>query len=62
MQYHVVYELDVNAESPEAAALQAYEAMRDLAGMPPILTVTGPDQISHDVDLETLDLETLETF
>lgn len=46
-QYRVVWEIDVDADSPREAAKLAWEIQRDVAALPPIFTVDG-----EDIDLE----------
>ncbi|REJ65658.1 MAG: hypothetical protein DWQ31_17105 [Planctomycetota bacterium] len=60
--YDVTFTFGIYADNPEAAARDAYEAMRDPAAMPPIAEVTpridGPDGApgeSNDVDLNEVD-------
>lgn len=51
MEYKVKYEIDVDAKTPEEAALQVADIMRH-GSYRPYLTVTSPDGKITDVDLE----------
>ena len=50
-EYIVTYTMIVTAESPEDAARQADDDMRNPERYPPILSVRGPDGVTTDVDL-----------
>ena len=51
MEYKVIYEIEVNAETPEKAALIVEDGMKN-GNYRPYLTVTSPDGKITDVDLE----------
>lgn len=60
--YRVIYEIDVEADTPEAAAREAYECMRDPESMPPMLDVVAwsgdcpPDFTSDLPNVQSFDL------
>jgi len=49
--YRVVYEIDVMAHDPQAAARQVDEIFRDPSATPPMFTVLDSDGTRIDVDL-----------
>ena len=49
--YLVTYLIDVDPDSPEHAAVDAFEAMRDPSALPPIVSVRAEDGTETDVDL-----------
>ncbi|MBE0558607.1 MAG: hypothetical protein IH628_15380 [Proteobacteria bacterium] len=51
MEYKVVWEIDLNAESPEDAARQALEIQRDPESIATCFIVTDEKGNRHDVDL-----------
>lgn len=52
--YRVVYEIDVEADSPLAAALVVEDMFTSAEAWHyrPVLGVTGPDGVTHEIDLE----------
>ncbi len=65
--YRVVYEIDVEEETPEAAAREAYACMRDPESMPPAFDVipwtdnVPPDFTCDMPGVITVDLNELGT-
>jgi hypothetical protein len=51
VEYRVVWEIEVNAETPEEAAQEAFAAMQDPDTLARHFTVYRPDQQSVSVDL-----------
>ena len=51
MEYRVVWEIEVDAETPEGAAREALAAVQDPDTLARHFTVYGPDQQSVSVDL-----------
>jgi hypothetical protein len=49
--YRVVYEIDLVAASPQAAALEVYEILRDPESPPPVFTILDSDGDTTEVDL-----------
>jgi len=49
--YMVTFKIDIEAECPESAAIDALRAMRDPSGFPPVLGVQAEDGTETDVDL-----------
>ena len=54
MVYHVVWEIDIDAETPTAAAVEAYQVQRDPGSFRPCFTVKerGKRGAAEIVDLE----------
>jgi hypothetical protein len=49
--YRVRWESDVEADSPQATAEEAFAAMQDLDTLATVFVVSGPDGSAHAVDL-----------
>ena len=53
MQYKVVWEIDLDAESFEDAARQALEIQRDPASIATCFTITDENGVCRDIDLDS---------
>jgi len=49
--YMVTFQIDIESDSPEHAAVDALQAIRDPSGLPPVLGVRAEDGTATDVDL-----------
>jgi len=50
LQYHLVWEIDLEAESPEEAAAEALRVQRDIDSIVCVFTVTDKDGNSITID------------
>lgn len=50
-EYHVTWEIDMEASTPVEAAKAAWDAMRAIDSMANVFTVNGPDALQIRVDL-----------
>jgi hypothetical protein len=50
MMYRVQWEIDIEADTPEDAARQAFEIMHDPTSIASVFDVKGEDGITHQVD------------
>lgn len=57
-EYHVIWEIDLPADSPVAAAREALRLQRDPASLATVFDVVDPHGRHHRIDLETDDPET----
>lgn len=55
--YHVTWEIDIDADSPEAAAREALRIQRDAASSATVFCVWDEDGIDTTVDLAAIDGE-----
>lgn len=55
MNYFIVWEINIDAESPEAAARQALAIQRDPDSIATVFSVIGEDGEPHHIDLAELD-------
>jgi hypothetical protein len=52
MLYKVTWEIELDADTPLAAAQEAAEYMRDEGGFDPFFTVRGEDGVESEIDME----------
>ncbi|MGW5147556.1 hypothetical protein [Rhodococcus koreensis] len=53
-EYRVIWEIDIDADTPQQAAEKAWETMRKPDSTANVFRVVSPDTLTH-VDLEDLD-------
>ena len=52
-EYHVIWTIDIDADSAEDAARQALAIQRDAQSIGNIFDVVGPDGLTTEIDLRS---------
>lgn len=54
-QYHVTWEIEIDAHSPRDAAIQARRVQQDPGSTAVVFDIVGEDDMTHTVDLADVD-------